>query len=275
MQQTDNQRTWWQQSRCNGILRYHAKTTGRDLLIILAAYIGVNLFSLLMPLAFGFEMSLNGISGANGWTELVLMVMAVVTAGSRTRFILRFGTPRLSAWLCNVIALFVLMLCFQLASKLISAMVALAVCGLSKANPELYRFASYLDNGASGMALYRQSLIELIKDIPKTALELLAWTSVMYFFGCCLRKHKVITLLIVLGLPALGMLLLIVPAINHGISAYQTGDMGVVMKMLFDLYHVAVTVGEWIYKNFFLVEMASGLVCLPLSYLVMRSTKQP
>lgn len=275
MQQTIDNRSWWQSARCPGLLRYHVRTTGRDILIVLAAYIGVSIVSLIFPFIFGQRYVSNGISGSDGWAGIVQLVMAITVAGSRTRFALRFGTPRLSVWLCNMISLFALVLGFQLATKLINILIALAVCGLSGAYPALFSFAAYYQDGLTGMALFNESLSELLKNIPMSALELLAWTGIFYLLGCCLRKHKLITLLIVIGIPALLMILMVVPAINQGVSAYQSGDQGVVMKMLLELYQLIVNVGRWVYDNYVLIEMLAGVACLPLSYLVMRTTKQP
>lgn len=265
---------YWQSARLNGVLRYHLKSLGRTVSLVLLILLGSQLLSLAFPLLTGEPYPFMGVYADPSVTLVVALVCGCVTAGKSTRFLLRFGTSRLSVWLGNVLALWVGMVALLLGTLLLSMVMGGLVLALTSAMPAQFAIRTlFSDLHASG--LYTRTLGEALTALPASLLYTLEWASLFYLFGCCLRRNRALTLTVIIGLPMLLLMLTLIPAVRQAASVVQNANdqqmmlLGVQwMKYLVDAVHFVEN--EWP-----TLQLLAAVASLPLSYLCMRGTQQP
>ncbi|HNW85955.1 MAG TPA: hypothetical protein PLP25_07760 [Candidatus Limiplasma sp.] len=268
------ERTWWQSARLNGVLRYQWKALSRGVGLVMLILMVSQAISFLMPLALDMTYPFTGIYADLGVTLVVALISACVAAGKSTRFLLRFGTSRLSVWLGNLIGLFAGMVGLLLGTMLLSMLMGALTLAMANAMPRKYVFQRFFGE-LEGATLYGESLTEALKTLPTYILYTLEWTCMFYLLGCCLRRNRAATLFVIIGVPMLLMILTLIPAVRQAARVMENADdrqmmlLGIQwLKYLTDFVHFVEH--EWP-----TLQLAGAVVSLPLSYLCMRGTPQP
>ena len=273
MQQTLNP-NWARNARLNGVFRYHGKVIGRALIWILLILLASQVISLLLPLVTHIQYTFSGIYADLSFTLIVSCVFSIIAAHQSTRFLLRFGTSRLSVWLGNVVSLCAGAIVFLLGTLLLSMMAGGLTLALANAMPRKYIFQVFFGE-LQGPTLYTQTLTRALAALPSYILYTAEWTCLFYLLGCCLRRNRGVTLAVIIGVPMLLAILMLVPAVRQATSIVENADerqmliLGVQwMKYLTDFVHFVET--QWP-----IIQLVAAVVSLPLSYLCMRNTQQP
>ena len=272
MQQTLNM-NWWQRSRMNGILRYQYITLRSVLRLTLIILLVSQALSLLMPFVFDMNYQFAGIYADISITLVVALICAQMTANKSTTFLLRFGTSRTAVWLGNLISLFLGMIALLLATLLLSMVSGATVQALESAFPDKYMFdASFYSSGTS---TYSDMLTDALRDLPKLALYAIEWSSLFYLLGCCMRRNRALTLIVIIGVPMLFMILMMIPAVRNVAQVIDEGNQG---KMMLEGAHwlkILTDVMKFVQTKWQYIKAGAALISLPLSYLCMRGTPQP
>lgn len=266
---------WAKRSRLLGALRYHRAWLGRLTGWVLMALLLGNVLMLGLGTAGVGEVSISDISASLGTAMAFALCCALIAAGSRTRFLIRFGTPRLSVWLSNVVALLVGMALFLLGTLALNALAGAGVWALGKALPQRYALVSYHEAAPTGDALLGWLLARGLAALPRQLLWLCEWTAIFYLLGCCLRRNKVVTLAVIIGVPLALATLLLVPAVNETIAALETASEGQIMMMGLKWVQWLSKAARFIAGQWQWIQLGAAVVSLPLSYLCMRGTSQP
>lgn len=280
MQQTLNptltESNWFTLSRCKGIFRYHLRTLGKTVAWVLGLLLVSGLVSALMPLLVKrMEYGSTGISANVGAAILFALICGCAVAGRSTRFLLRFGTPRFSAWLCNVIALMAGMLVLLLGTLVINTLVSYLVLALSQSSPG-YTLWVVMGRGVSFDGTYLAgTLSQAIADFPRQMLWVVEYVSLFYLLGCCLRRAKGLTLTVVIGVPLVLMLLTVIPAVQQTIDIALSGTQGEMMAVGMQWMDWLAKAIDFLVEQWPTIQLILAVAALPLSYLCMRGTKQP
>jgi hypothetical protein len=253
---------WWRSARFGGVLRYHVKSTGRivnwALLILLASQL----------IAYG------GVYADLSSTLVVALVAAVVAAHRGTRFLLRFGTSRVSVWLGNVIGLLAGMTALLLGTVLLSVLMGGLTLAMANTLPRKYVFEQYLGGQASSK-LSGNLLLTALRTLPRYILYTMEWTALFYLFACCLRRNRGLTILIVVGVPLMLMILTLIPAVRQAAQVVEGGDERQMMLLGVQWMKYLADAAQFIRREWQTIQLTAALVSLPLSYLCMRDTPQP
>jgi len=223
MLQTRNQSTaqenWFILSRFKGILRYHLCSLGKIVAWVLVVLLGSSILAMILPAVFpARDFGMGGISANMPVASILALVCGCIVAHRSTRFLLRFGTPRFSVWLCNLLSLAVAMLAILLGSLLISILIGYLTFELSQSSA-LFTLAGYTSQGyLEGEALLSASLSEAFQSLPNQFLNLVEWVCLYYFVGCCLRRKRWLTLTVVIGVPLALIILMVVPAVRQTVD---------------------------------------------------------
>ena len=272
MQQTLNM-NWWQRSRINGILRYQYITLRNVLRLTLLILLISQVLSLVMPLIFDISYRFAGIYADLGVTLVVALICAHMTANKSTTFLLRFGTSRTAVWLGNLLSLFVGMIALLLATLLLSMVTGAAVNALS--NPYPGKFMFDFSYTSSEVRTYSSMLTDALRDVPRLALYAVEWSCLFYLLGCCMRRNRALTLIVVIGVPMLFMILMMIPAVQNVASIIEEGNQGKIMITGAHWLKVLTDVMEFVRTKWQYIQAGAALVSLPLSYRCMRGTPQP
>lgn len=267
--------SWAKRSRLAGAMRYHSIWLGKLVGWVLIALLGVQVLTLLMAALGVGKMRASGVSSDFATTLVLALVCAVMMANNRTRFLLRFGTPRLSVWLSSLLALFAGMVVFLLGTLLISLLSAGAVLALSGVMPDRFALASYYSSLPTGGALLGYTLRETLIQLPNQLLWTLEWVSLSYLLGVCLRRKKGVTLAVVIGVPFALFMLMLVPAINETIAALENGSQSNLMFMGLQWVQWLSKAANFVRMQWQWIQLGAAVAALPLSYLCMRGTAQP
>lgn len=261
---------WFKLSRFGGAMRFHWLRNSRValwlaliLLVVAAVELGLACAgattTVVMPLAADLPLSL-----------LAVLVCSFPAAKQDTTFLLRFGTPRTSVWLSNVFSLFLTGLGCLVLSALTNALsgvlglvLAGSFPGIVVENPAAV--GEYLLSGVGGMA----------QDLSMQLLWIAEYTAVFYLIACCLRRWKLPTILVLVGVPVLLFTVLLMPVVNEVGTALESGGQNQIVALLLKLITWLEKAAAFVAKHWQTIQGATAAVALVLSYLVMRGTKQP
>ena len=257
---------WLHASRFPGVLRYQYKSIGR--LVVLAALIVLvsQLLSLLMPVVFGNPYPFDGIRGNFEMVFFAAFIAGILTAGRASRFLLRFGTPRTSVWLGNVLGLFAGMVALLLITFLLNLLIAALLLPLAQLMPRGYIMSA---------ELFRYELSRGLQKLPAALLYTLEWTAIFYLYGCMLRRFKALTISLSIAIPLLFIILMLIPTVRQGLAVVNGDDQGQMVLLGLQWLQALYDILRFIEEHWYTIQFVAGIVSLPLSYLVMRSTKQP
>lgn len=257
---------WARESRLGGVLRYQYKTVGRLAAWALLIVLGVQVLSLLIPVFSGNAYQFDGIRANFELVFFASLVACIVAAGRSTSFLLRFGTSRTSVWLGGLLGLLGGMIALLIATFLLNLLIGALQFPLSRLSPARYamtgdRFGLELSNG--------------LKDLPGYLLYTLEWTAIFYLYACVLRRFRVLTISLSIGGPLLLVILMLIPAVREAVRVVGGNDQAQMVLLGLQWLQFLQDILRFIEKNWETLQLAAGIVSLPLSYVIMRGTKQP
>jgi hypothetical protein len=257
---------WLKVSRLKGVLRYHYQTIGNIATWAIGIVLGVQVISLLIPLLNGGMFQFDGIRANFEIVFFAALVTAIITAGRSSRFLIRFGTARTPVWLGNVLGLFAGMVFLLAATFLLNLAIGGLLFPLTALSPLHFDmtpklFALELQNG--------------LKDLPGYLLYTLEWSSIFYLYACLLRRFRVLTISLSIGIPLLFVILMFIPAVREGLATLRGNNQGDILMLGLRWVQIVQDVILFVEKHWETLQLIAGVVSLPLSYAVMRGTKQP
>lgn len=257
---------WIRDSRLYGVLRYQYKSVGRLIVLALLIVLGVQILSLLTPVVIGDPYPFDGIRGNFEVVFFAAFVVGIITAGRSTRFLLRFGTARTSVWIGSELGLLCGMVALLLATFAMNMLIAAVLLPLSKALPGGYTMDAFM---------YRSELAKGLNNLPDLLLYTLEWTSIFYLYGCMLRRFRAFTISVSIAVPLMFVILMLIPAVREGLAVINGDNQGQILLLGMKWLQILNDILRFIEEHWSSIQLTAGLVSLPLSYLVMRGTKQP
>ena len=266
---------WAKRTRFLGAMRYHGVWLGRLVGWVLAVLLAGNALMIAAALAGVSDLNMGGVSASMSTAVALLMVCACLAAHSRTRFLLRFGTPRLSVWLSNLLALFLSAAVFLVGTLALNLAVGGAVLGLSSFMPDRFSLTSYASSLPSGAALLSASARSALERLPQQLLWLAEYTCLFYLLACCLRRRRGLTLAVIIGVPFVCFMLMLMPIVNQTVAAIESGSDAQVVAAGLQWMQWLVDALRFIRDQWQWIQLGAAVVAVPLSYLCMRGTPQP
>ncbi|HPJ03424.1 MAG TPA: hypothetical protein PKU80_11335 [Candidatus Limiplasma sp.] len=257
---------WVKTSRFAGVLRYHYKNIGRLVAWALIIVLAAQMLALLAPMVFRGFYSFDGIRGSFEIVFFAAFIVGIITAGRGSRFLIRFGTPRTSVWLGSVLGQLLGMVALLIATFLINMLIAGLLFPLSSVSPVHYGMSA---------SLFSAALTHGLNDLPGLLLYTLEWTSIFYLYGCMLRRFKVLTISVSIGVPLMFVILMLIPAVREALSVVQGDNQGQMVLLGLQWLQWLQDVIRFVEEHWETLQLATAIACLPLSYIVMRGTKQP
>lgn len=264
----------YRSTRMKGALRYHLIRLGKLALGLLALILLSDVISLIVGLTGFSSCEGTGVSANWALTLLLMLVLSCMLARSGSTFLCRFGTSRFTVWLSQIVSLALCMTGFVLGTLLLSLANNYLILAFSRHNEHFSILCGY-DFAFLPEAYLAQSFRQTMGDFPRLLLDCLEVLCLMYLFACCLRRNKWVTLAVVILGPLLLWVLTLAPVFRQAIDLVQYGSEG-------EIFVQSMQWINWLQKawNFFtdhwrLVQGLAALVSLPLSYLCVRSTRQP
>ncbi len=271
--QTTLELPWARRARCAGVFRYQWLALGRTYLAVMGVILLTQLISLMFPLFTDIAYHAVGVSADLGMTLTVMLVCSFFATGRNARFFFRFGTPRLSVWLCTLLSL-VALAAAMLIGTLAVSLLTNAVTGWAQgAAPGRYDFA-YLPI-LEGREYFHSSIGAAFANLPRCLLYAAEWTCLFYLLAACFRRSKGWTLAVIFGVPALLCILLLIPAVHETVNAAQSASQSEMMVLLLKWTQAFSRIADFITHQWQWIQLGAAVVSLPLSYWCMRSTAQP
>ena len=265
---------WWSSARFGGVMRYQRKSLGKTIRIVLLILTGAQLLSLLFPLITGHAYPYSGVFADVIVTMIVSLICASIAAHSGTRFLLRFGTSRLSVWLGNLVSLSIGMIVLLLGTFALSLLTGGLVLGLSAAIPARFS-VNTLYTETTAIALFQTTLRSSLTSLPANLLYTVEWVCLFYLLGTCMRRKTWLTLTVIIGLPMLIFTLTLVPAVRQAAEAVSHANDQQIMLLGIQWMKAVVDFFHFVEHEWPTIQLVSAIVSLPLSYLCMRDTQQP
>lgn len=271
--QTTLDTTWWKSARFSGVMRYHRKSLGKAVGIVLLILTGAQVLSLLFPVFTGHAYPYSGVFADLSVTMIVSLVCASVAAHSGTRFLLRFGTSRLAVWLGNLLSLSIGMIALLLGTLVLSIATGGLVLWLSSALPAQFSVKTFEQTTASVM--FQSTLRSALAALPAYILYTVEWVCLFYLLGVCMRRKKWLTLAVIIGIPMLILTLTLIPAVRQAAEVVSQADDRQVVLLSMQWIKIGLDFLRFVEQQWPIIQLVSAIVSLPLSYLCMRSTQQP
>ena len=263
---------WFTLSRFGGCMRFHRiRKYGLALLLALLMLI---VQALELTLAyFGItEYRLTAQMPDLPFALALVFCLALRTARQDTTFLLRFGTPRTSVWLSNVLSLLIAGVLYLLLSIVVNVVSGAAAVALYPQCSDIFVAQRYQLPVGEFLAILLGDVWEVL---PWYLLWLLEYTCIFYLLACCLRRWKGATIAVLVGVPALLITLIVLPTLQGVAEAVQSSDQGELMTMLFRFLGWLEKAADFTAENWQWIQGGAAFVSLVLSYLVMRGTRQP
>lgn len=257
---------WLRASRFAGVARYQYKNTGRLVVRALLIVLAVQLLSLLMPFIAGDPYPFEGIGGSFEIVFFAAFITGIITAGRASGFLIRFGTPRTSVWLGSVLGQILSMASLLMGTFLLNMLVAALLFPLSGLLPQGY---------AMNASLYQSELLAGLENLPTLLLYTLEWASIFYLYGCMLRRFRALTISISVGVPLLFVILMLIPAVREGLQVLRGDSNSQILRLGLQWVRILQDILRFVEEHWAAIQLTAGIASLPLSYVVMRGTKQP
>lgn len=261
---------WFRLSRFGGALRYQWLRRRRLAVFLLAVMAAVQIVDLGLAFLGVLETTVTPVQSDFSVALLLIFCCSFPVAKSETTFLLRFGTPRTSVWLSNLLSLFLTGAVYLVLSALLNAVFAVPGVLLAQAGKNVTMavpapLGEYLLGG----------LLSALKELPMQLLWILEYAAIFYFVACCLRRWKIPTILVLVGVPALLFTLLLLPAINEASAMLESGGQNELVALMLKFISWLQKVAKFVGENWQTIQGVAGGVTLVLGYLVMRGTRQP
>lgn len=261
---------WFRLSRFGGAMRYQYLRRRRLLVFLLVVMAAVQIVDLTLAFFGVLQTRVTPVTTDLSLALLLLLCCSFPVAKSETTFLLRFGTPRTAVWLSNIFSLFLTGAAYLVLSAVLNAafavpgvLLAEAGKGVSMAVP--MPLGEYLLTG----------LGSLLRELPMQLLWMLEYAAIFYFVACCLRRWRVPTILVLVGVPALLFSMFLLPAFNEVGNILEGGGQNQLVALVLKLLTWLEKAADFIAKNWQTIQGVTAGVALVLSYLVMRGTRQP
>lgn len=261
-------------ARFGGVLRYHYKRLSRSVLLLLLIILCAQLLSLVFPLITGHPYPYAGVYADLGFTLIATLVYANIAAWSGTRFLLRFGTSRFSVWLGNLLGLSVAMVALLLGTLAVNALTGGLVLLLLQVAPQSFA-VQQMFTVASVPAFFQSTLLDALRTLPAYILYTVEWTCLFTLFGCCLRRNRLLTLGVVIGVPLLLTILLLIPDVRQALYLAGSANEAELITLGMRWLRILMDVADFVEHHWRALQLAGAVASLPLSYLCMRGTPQP
>jgi len=257
---------WLWASRLRGVIRYQYKNITRLLFWALLIVLADQILTLLVPFISHASYSFDGIRGNFEIVFFAAFVIGIITAGRASRFLLRLGTSRVSVWLGSVLGLLIGMIGLLLGTFLLNMLIAALLFPLSSLAPDTYGMSA---------SLFSVSFNHGLNDLPELMLYTLEWTSIFYLYGCVLRRFRALTISLSIGIPLMFVIMMLIPTVRDALSVVRGESQGQMMLLGLQWLQWLQDFLRFIDEHWDTIQMTAGIAGLPLSYLVMRGTKQP
>lgn len=261
---------WFKLSRFGGAMRYQWLRRRRLVVFLLAVMAAVQIVDLGLAFFGVPETTVPSVRPDFSVALLLVFCCSFPVAKSETTFLLRFGTPRTSVWLGSLLSLFLTGTAYLILSTVLNAAFAvpcvlLAQAGKIVATVVAVPLGEYLLGG----------LLSTLKDLPMQLLWIFEYSAIFYFVACCLRRWKIPTILVLVGVPALLFTLLLLPAINEASAMLESGGQNELVALLLKLISWLQKAAKFVGENWQTLQGAAAGVAFVLGYFVMRGTRQP
>ena len=261
---------WLKLSRFGGAMRYQWLRRRRLVVFLLVVMAAVQILDLAMAYLGMLETTVPPVQADFTVALLLIFCCSFPVAKSETTFLLRFGTPRTSVWLSSMLSLFLTGTAYLALSTLLNAVFAVPGVLLAQAGKNVTMavpapLGEYLLNG----------LLSTLHDLPMQLLWILEYAAIFYFVACCLRRWKVPTILVLVGVPALLFTTLLLPAINEATAMLESGGQNELVTLMLKFVSWMQKAAKFVGENWQTIQGVAGGVTLVLGYLVMRGTRQP
>ena len=263
---------WFTLSRFGGCMRFHRVKKLKLALGLVLLMLAVQALELGMAFMGWTDFRLTAQMPDLPFAMALVFCLALRTAKQDTTFLLRFGTPRTSVWLSNVLSLMVYGIVYLLLSAVVNLLVGAAAIALEPHCsgifvPDRYQMPvlEYLTSQLGTMA----------EALPSYLLWLVEYTCIFYLLACCLRRWKVATIIVLVGVPALLFTLLLLPTLQTVVDAVESGSQSELMVLFFRFMGWLEKALDFTVENWKWIQGGVAFVSLVLSYLVMRGTRQP
>lgn len=265
------------QSRFEGTARYLWAKGWKLLLPGAVAIFVMELLIYLMP-ALGLGTAEQGVSTVFWYVSVCALILMYRAANVDARFLITRLTPRPSVYAGVVLEI----LTFTALGVLLAAAVTLAetglVAALSGLAPGRYSVSMWDLLGQARATATGEVAGFLVPYTGRFFLSTVEYCCFYYLYFCLLRRWKVQTLAVTIGVPVLMVVLVVVPAVNgffDQIASMSEQELWQSMPVLMNLLRFMEEAVRFMIERWPVIRAVAAVACLALSYPVMAGTPQP
>lgn len=263
---------WFTLSRFGGCMRFHRIKKLKLALGLVLLMLAVQALELGMAFFGWTDFRLTAQMPDLPFALALVFCLALRTAKQDTTFLLRFGTPRTSVWLSNVLSLMLYGIVYLLLSAVVNLIIGAAAIALEPHCSGIF----VPDRSQMPVLEYLTSQLGTMAEaLPSYLLWLVEYTCIFYLLACCLRRWKAATIIVLVGVPALLFTLLLLPTLQSVVDAVESGSESELMVLFFRFMGWLEKALDFTVENWKWIQGGVAFVSLVLSYLVMRGTRQP
>ncbi|WP_102413080.1 hypothetical protein [Beduinella massiliensis] len=265
-------------SRFEGTLRYLWKKGWQLILVTAGVVLLMEIAVYVLAVFVEGNVNLTSVSTMFSATGVIMFILMHRAANTDARFLITRATPRLSVYGGVIAEILVISALGVIVSALLTMLDAAVVTLMAQGNPARY--------GISMWTMYTTARATTLGSVTQmvwqnawyTYTSMIQWCCFYYLYFCLLRRWKVQTIAVTIGVPVACFLLMIVPAVNgffDQISRLGEQEMWELMPQFMSIVRFMEDAATFIMKRWPTIRAISAVCCLALSYPVMAGTPQP
>lgn len=265
-------------SRFEGTLRYLWKKGWQLMLITASVVLLMEVAVYVLAVFVDGSVNLSSVSTMFSATGVIMFILMHRAANTDARFLLTRATPRLSVYGGVIAEILVLSALGVIVSALLTMLDAGVVTFMAQGNPERY--------GISMWTMYTTTRATTFGAVTQMAWEnawytytsMIQWCCFYYLYFCLLRRWKVQTIAVTIGVPVACLLIVVVPAVNgffEQLDNLSEQEMWQLMPQFMSILRFMEDAVTFIVNRWPTIRAISAVCCLAISYPVMAGTPQP
>lgn len=265
------------QSRFEGTVRYLWAKGWKLLLMGAATMFGLELLLYTLP-ALGVSTAEQGVSTMFWYVSVCALILMYRAANVDARFLITRATPRPSVYAGVVLEILALSALGALLAAGITLVETGFVSAMSSLAPDRYAVSMWDLFGQAHATASDEVAAFLGPYTVRFFFSTAEYCCFYYLYFCLLRRWKVQTLAVTIGVPVLMVVLLIVPFVNglfDQIAQMSEQELWQSMPVLMNLLRLIERAARFMIDRWPTIRALAAVACLALSYPVMAGTPQP
>lgn len=265
-------------SRFEGTLRYLWKKGWQLMLSVAGVVLLMEIAVYVLSVFVDGDIDLGGVSAMFSCSSVVMLMLMYRAANIDARFLITRATPRLSVYGGVIAEILLISALGVVLGALMTMLDAALVSLMANIAPQRYSINMWSMYSTMRATTFGGATAMAWQNAWNAWTSTIQWCCFYYFYFCLLRRWKIQTLAVTIGVPVALFALMIVPAVTgffDQLERLNEQEMWQLMPQFMELMRFMERAMQFVSEQWPVIRAVGAVACLALSYPVMAGTPQP